>query len=190
MRREKAGRILDLIGMLSDDLIDEAAMTETKGAYRRLTGSKRPMVFEKLRFAGAACLCLVLAGGILWSVKSQERTMPEGEDVAGASGMAAEEGGAILAGGGDNGGEERQIHFDGVRYMTAGQALQEELPEGSRLLGQLTYGEEPAGAGLETDREELAGTKVYGIWTEKEGGEWRLYLETPKGYEAYRPVQE
>lgn len=69
---EKENRMLDLLGQLPDDILDEAAAVETPEDFERLADPKKHSVMtarrRKVFGVLAACLCVLLTAPV-WQMR-------------------------------------------------------------------------------------------------------------------------
>lgn len=191
-REKKAGRMVRLIGMLPDSMLEEAVSeksmrektaeaeeTENKaekcaravrGNGFRRKGTEKRRFLAVYRYAAAAGLCLLFAGA-LWGRSLRLTPHPESLNEREETGTAnAGEGGAeiVADGQGQNANPEEGLVFAGsffyrgLQYSDAGEPVREALPDGWSLLGYLTAMDGAFPAELQTEVAALSGCPVYG----------------------------
>ncbi len=201
MREQGAERLLYLMAQLPDELLDEAVSYQ-KPAVRTVSWNKGALV--------AACLCICLTGGLMWSTLRESvgetgATTLGGISVGTAGGQgekptlspSVEQTGARPVDSTDEipvdstnetsenatsgvGMMVSEFLYRGQLYVDAG-ILLEALPDGCVLQGVLP------GSGLTTETDwitkdpSLAGARVYRMEEDQAG----LYVETVGGYRYY-----
>ena len=190
MKKEKAERLLDLMALLPDHMLEEA-VTYHKLEAKKVTWNKGALV--------AACVSLFLISGLMWSTLQESGGAFSSTEAGITEGALTGAGGAqtlapTLAQGADpTGGAEWQMQgfwFCENWYVPSGQWV-EELPENCVYQGTLFYQmptTEPQAVMTDwlTADPLLDGAKVYGVtqgdgvlYVNSEGVCWEFQVEVP-----------
>lgn len=208
--KEKAERLVDLLEWLPDELLEEAAQTETRQDFERLAGTAKPKgvsFYAWKRFSVcAACLCLLLVGLAVWRPQLDGGQGMDGgalettiggirETTAAASGgaqpTAAAAGGAD---GSDSGGGQGDGAENGISPTAA--PADGGMPQGNIDLakGGFWYGScryvESGEAVLSALPENYEPAGTLHLAGEADGGDWETWDESLNGCQVYAGTEE
>lgn len=186
----RENRLLDLLGQLPDELLDEAMIYRKPVAVRRKWSRSGLM---------AACLCAVLLGSLAWESLHEEAGFGQETTMAGVGEdtMGAAAGGAVTGTSGSTGsvpteavanGENIGFWYEGQWYVPAVEAMLTELPEEAKYLCPLYRGEDNTSVPMKdwhTAEISLVGSKVYRI-----EGVAGFLVEEESGYRHYVVKEE